>query len=300
MNLFTNLFRKRTKSQKKLYNFLTIQHNEIDNYKHGISALKDGSIDGFLIKNVLNKDEVKLLVNGYKKIESSKINHINSGLSIFPEAFSLLDQLSGNSKDTLNDFFQKTKQFWNKFPETFEFDFVNRVKDVLTTLADSKYVEIPKGTNQEGSYNPATFKEMSSNGGELKAHCGNFFHDEFGTFYEHLEESSNIKDQLSYFVMLDPSESGGELTLYDLRWDDVEIRLTGDTTLVDKKGKEHDLLNPKKVKRISIAPQAGDMIVFSGGQIWHKVEYIQGPKNRITLGGFLSFTKDNKGLYMWS
>ena len=100
--------------------------------------------------------------------------------------------------------------------------------------------------------------------------------------------------------MLQPSDKGGELTLYNLRWNDVKIRLSGDTVLVDEKGKKYDLLNKKQVPRISIAPQAGDMIVFSGGQIWHKVEFVKGTTNRITLGGFLSFTKDEKGLYIWS
>jgi hypothetical protein len=300
MNLLTNLFRSRKKSPKELYNFKTINHSEITNYTYGIDALKDGSIDGFLIKNVLSKEEVKKLVNGYKKLDPKEINHINSGLSLFPKPFSLVDQLSEKSRENLGTYFQKAERLWHEFPETFGFDFVTRIKETLNILSGSKHIEIPKGVDQKGIYNPATFKEMSPDVGELKAHCGNYFQKEFSTFYDHLEESSNIKDQLSYFVMLDPSESGGELTLYDLRWDNVKIRLKGDTVLVDEKGKKHDLLNPKKIKRISIAPEAGDMIVFSGGQIWHKVEYIKGSKNRMTLGGFLSFTKDNKGLYMWS
>lgn len=300
MNLLTNLFRNRKKSSKELYNFKTISHNEIADYPHGIEALKDGSIDGFLIKNVLNNEEVTALLKGYKALKPERINKINSGLSLFPEPFSLVDQLSENSRENLSTYFHKAEKLWLEFPETFGFDFVTRIKETLMTLSGSKYIEIPKGVDKKGIYNPATFKEMSPDVGELKAHCGNYFQKEFSTFYDHLEETSNIKDQLSYFVMLDPSESGGELTLYDLRWDDVKIRLSGDTILVDESGKEHDLLNPKKVKRISIAPEAGDMIVFSGGQIWHKVEYIKGNKNRITLGGFLSFTKDDKGLYFWS
>ncbi|MEQ3656637.1 MAG: hypothetical protein ABNH00_12295 [Dokdonia sp.] len=295
-----NLFQKSGSSQERLFNFKTISSSEVINHSHGIDALKKGTIDGFLIKNVLSKQEVDKLIANYEKVDKKEINVINQGLSIFPESFSLLDQRSENSDTVLDKFFAKAEGFWNKFPETFDFDFVQRVKDIVGQLSNAMLVSIPEGTHGKGSYNPATFKEMSSAGGELKAHCGNYFHKEFGTFYNHLETSSIIKDQLSYFVMLRPSEKGGELTLYDLRWDEVKIRQSGDTVLVDEKGKEHDLLDPKKVKRVSISPEPGDMIVFCGGQIWHKVEYIKGDTNRLTLGGFLSFTKDNKGLYIWS
>ena len=295
-----NLFQKSGAPHKGLFNFKTIYSNEVIDHGNGVDALKKGTIDGFLIKNVLSEQEVGKLIANYEKVDTNEINVINSGLSIYPESFSLLDQKSENSKDVLDDYFMKAEEFWNDFPKTFDFDFVQRVKNTIGKLSNSMLVSIPKGSNGVGSYNPATFKEMSSAGGELKAHCGNFFHKEFGTFYSHLERSSIIKDQLSYFVMLRPSEIGGQLTLYDLRWDQVKIRKSGDTVLVDEKGKEYDLLNTKKVKRISISPEPGDMIVFSGGQIWHKVEYIKGNTNRLTLGGFLSFTKDNKGLHIWS
>ena len=42
------------------------------------------------------------------------------------------------------------------------------------------------------------------------------------------------------------------------------------------------------------------MIVFAGGQIWHKVQAVGGTKERITLGGFLSLSNDDKSVFTWT
>jgi len=67
--------------------------------------------------------------------------------------------------------------------------------------------------------------------------------------------------------------------------------------VLDKEGKKiiiKDLINLK------LRPQPGDLLMFYGGYIWHRVEDIEGNTPRITLGGFLNFSKDDKELYYWS
>ena len=114
-----------------------------------------------------------------------------------------------------------------------------------------------------------------------------------------MDEISIIENQMSYFVMLDPSEKGGELTLYDVLWENAEIRMNGDTVLKNKDGQTSDLNNHKQVKRQLLSPNAGDMIVFSGGRIWHKVELAEKTR-RLTCGGFLTRSRDDQSVYTWS
>ncbi|MBE15866.1 MAG: hypothetical protein CL867_06420 [Cytophagaceae bacterium] len=277
------------------YNFKTIDFDEISQYGDSIDALRGGKVDGFLIKNVLKDFEVDKLLMGYSKFHESEICHIYEGLSITPEPFSSVSQ----NNDDLLSYFNRAELFWEDFPISFDFDFVARMKKVFHSLSSNMSVEIPRGINEQGMFNPATFREMSPDIGELQVHCGNQFRSEFSSFYDHLEKKSNITNQLSYFVMLNPSESGGELTLYNLRWDHVKKKMSA-TTLRDLSGKLHDLTNKKSVKRLSVSPQKGDMILFCGGQIWHKVELVKGKENRITLGGFLTFAKNKNGLHFWS
>ena len=74
----------------------------------------------------------------------------------------------------------------------------------------------------------------------------------------------------------------------------------GFARLEDDEGNQYDLLNEEEVQRKKLKPGPGDMIVFAGGQIWHKVEFVQGSRPRFTIGGFMSRSKDDKTLYFWS
>ena len=47
-------------------------------------------------------------------------------------------------------------------------------------------------------------------------------------------------------------------------------------------------------------PEPGDLLIFYGGRIWHRVEPILGSKPRITLGGFINFSDDDKKCFYWS
>ena len=108
-----------------------------------------------------------------------------------------------------------------------------------------------------------------------------------------------MNDQLSYFLVLQESEKGGELSIYDMLWDQVKRKENPENNefVIDDKD-NHIYL--KDVESFAVKPKPGDILIFSGGPIWHRVEDIKGSIPRITFGGFLNFSKDNKELYYWS
>lgn len=298
--LFRKIFGKKSSDPKgPLYRFLDIDVKELSEHPDGIDKLQNGNHHGFIIRNVFSQDEVQSIVENYLKIPNEDLNEVNSGMIIYPAPFSLIDQNSDNSTYKLNAYYKGTETFWNQFPDQFGVDFVKRCQKTIATIAGNRKATTPKGENGIGSYHPATFKHLVPGKGEFKAHCGNYFHKEFPTFYAHMKAISTIQNQMSYFVMLKPSDFGGELTLYDVSWDQAEIRRTGDTVLEAKNGELLNLLDLKQVKRDQLQPRPGDMIVFSGGRIWHKVEVAQGSE-RYTIGGFMSISKDDKEIYLWS
>jgi hypothetical protein len=42
------------------------------------------------------------------------------------------------------------------------------------------------------------------------------------------------------------------------------------------------------------------LVVFAGGQLYHRIEEVYGTKLRITLGGFLGYSTSNSDIYYWS
>lgn len=298
--MFKKFFaRKSSEPTGPIYRFLDIDYDEVESYSDGIDNLQNGEQDGYLIRNVFSQEEVDSILSNYTKIPSDELNEVNSGMIIYPAPFSLIDQNSENSKEKLNEYYRGTEVFWNQFQDQFGVDFVQRCQSTIAIMANGRRAETPNGEDGVGSYHPATFKHLVPGKGEFKVHCGNYFHKEFPTFYAHMKAISTIQNQMSYFVMLKPSESGGDLTLYDVSWEQAEIRRTGDTVLEAKDGGLYDLLDTKKVKRDQLQPKPGDMVVFSGGRIWHKVEVAQGTE-RYTIGGFMSIAKDDKSIYLWS
>jgi hypothetical protein len=45
---------------------------------------------------------------------------------------------------------------------------------------------------------------------------------------------------------------------------------------------------------------AGDFFLLASGRCLHRVAPIQGPRARVTMGGFLALSKDRDRVYYWS
>jgi hypothetical protein len=298
MGLFTKS--KKIQKSENLYKMLEIDASELDAYPTGLEDIMARNIDGFLIRNAMSLDSVEKLLTHYDGLDASEKHEVGNGMIQHPTPFSLIEQLSGNSRDSLIKFHKEAENRWDEFPKLSGVDFVSEMKSIIEKISGKRPVNPPAGADNQGIYNPATYKYLVPGKGEFKAHCGNYFHNEFPFVYEHMKEMSVIEDQMSYFIMLSPSSSGGELTLYDIEWSEAEIRESGDTVLVTHDGKRVDLLDEKKMARKMLKPNPGDMIVFAGGHIWHKVETALGPKPRRTIGGFLTIARDDKAFYIWS
>ena len=49
-----------------------------------------------------------------------------------------------------------------------------------------------------------------------------------------------------------------------------------------------------------IKPKPGELLIFNGGHIWHKVEDIKGKSDRITVGGFMDMSADKTKWLFWT
>ena len=98
---------------------------------------------------------------------------------------------------------------------------------------------------------------------------------------------------LSWFVTLQPAEAGGELVVYGVDGDDPGIPVLPtrflDAEALDREGGPH-----------RVALGAGDLVVFDSGRHVHRVTEVEGPRPRLTIGGFLGAYADGSGVACWS
>jgi len=131
----------------------------------------------------------------------------------------------------------------------------------------------------------------------MNTHVGNMFPTIYPLFYSFLNKLMNIERQISYFVMLSKPEEGGDLVLFDALWGDFVLYDPVNRSIIKADGKRVLLAD---LDSQPISPNPGDLILFNGGDIWHKVDNLSGSRSRITVGGFLAKTINNSNIYVWS
>lgn len=290
---------------KNLYNFPTIDVSEIDQYPNLLKDIHDRKLDGIVVTGVFTDDEIRTMLEGINDIADQQRNPILGG-DVFPKIFAQVVMQSFDTDEQrhqfLNQYFKTSAEINQNYEALIGLDFKKRIEGIFSKVSGDRSIKIPIGQDDIGQYANATIRRYFPEKGFISVHSGNYFQKEFDQFYTHLKEQVNVMNQLSYFVTINQAEKGGELTLFDLEWRDAQNkknrvedrfveRLDGTLADVQRKG---------SVKRQYVNPPAGSVLLFAGGEIWHRVEPIHGRKNRVTIAGFLGFSHDDQAVYYWS
>lgn len=276
------------KGDDVFFNFIEIDYNDTQLENDIISKIHNWDLQGVVVKNVFSEDEVDEIINNMDLIPENLILNTYTGSS-FPDPFATIT----DNKEKLDNYINKTDVFLN-----LPFDnLLNRLKDFFNRIEKKMKPVIPLILNKNKSASPGNFRVIPSDKDGLFVHCGYLFQKE-SPFYYSVVNDMEKNGQLSYFIVLQNSDEGGALTIFDMLWKDVYEKdsFTENKYVIKPSGEK---LYLKDVKQFSVKPNAGDIVVFSGGPIWHRVEPVVG-KSRITFGGFINFSKDNKEYYYWS
>lgn len=302
-----NFFKKKTVEsniQEDLYLWKYIDASELDDYSDAVKDIYDKKYTGIIIRNVCTKEEAEKMKVAIEAMDPNMEIPTGVGHS-YPRHFSQLvkpDDDFSVERDNIKAYFQECEQLPETFKTLTNSDFPQKLQSTLEKVSGGRSVEVPKGFDGEGRYPSGSIRVNYPDQGFIMVHCGNYFQQEFPVFYEHLGAEVNFTDQLSYFLTVNPAEIGGELTLFDLLWEPGQTKESArhDNEIFLTDGKPLDSSTNSPLKRMKVKPQAGDLLIFSGGPIWHKVELVEGTQNRITIGGFLAFTEDEKTLKYWT
>lgn len=254
-----------------------------------INAVHQNKIDGFILKNVFSKEEVNHFLELTNKIQKENFLNTNTG-TIIPDPFATISDLD----ERLQNYISKRKTF-----DGFGFDTVlKKLDNVMNQIGKPFNIQVPKLHYDQSNAVPATIRHFYPNMGGLFVHCGYLFQVQSPIYYQAVEAMKK-EGQLSFFVVMQRPDSGGELTLYDMVWENVNDKDFPENNefVLDRNGDKVYLsdVNSKKFN-----PEPGDLLIFYGGRIWHRVEPIIGTKPRITLGGFINFSDDEQTCFYWS
>jgi len=257
---------------------------ELVHHPRSLQDLHERTKDVLMIRNMFSQIEAETVV---QRLENGEIQFTRFE---YPWGHVFGRVLFG-SKPDLPAYFADAEKFRRDCRTLFSgvTDFETRVEEILRTVSGGLPIEVPQGPDGQ-SYSPATIRFMK-NGHELPIHCGKQFLNVLPSINHHAM-IVDYADQLSYFVMLDPPVSGGELVLYDVPWpENYQGVLNGNKA-------DHEVI-ARSIK-IPLALRAGDMIIFNGGRIWHSVARVHGLRPRKTIGGFIAYAVDHRRFYYWS
>jgi hypothetical protein len=163
--------------------------------------------------------------------------------------------------------------------------FETRVQEVLSQLSSSLPVRLLESEGRP--YAPATVRRLEP-GGYVKLHTEDEKIDQPQKRHLAAVAKPGI---MSFYLMLQPPLSGGELVLHELRWRDYDGRMY--------EGRSDAVLQVEGKPRAHIALEVGDLVVFGSGR-FHEVTEVGPGRARWTMGGFLALGAANDAVYFYS
>lgn len=255
--------------------------------------LLDNKLSGVIIEKFLSPSEVSQIVNNI--ISHHKLTSQAKGYFVFPPTCFHPDLLSNLKENYFNNV-----QSWEKeIGHISSFNLKNRIITIFEKLVNKKSVLPLYGTSKEENFLFGNFRIMYEETGKnatAHIHTGHALTKRSKNYaYKHLMDDIDFDNQWSYFILLQNSEIGGEITLYDYNYDKYP-NVSQDEVFYDKK---NGSFTPKADEIHSYKLNPGDMIIFKGGNIYHRVELVKGISPRITFGGFITTDLKKENVYYW-
>jgi hypothetical protein len=269
-----------------LFDIQTIADPRPDELTEGLRRIRKGELQGLLLKSVVEPQQLEV---GVAKLKSNQ--HTLEKYRFAPGfpgwTYGLNLDLAAPD---LDDYTAQVEPTLSGLRDLFGWPLFEHILKKLEELAHPLPLKVPQ-SRQGTPYLPVTIRRLPE-GGLLPPHVGN--EQKSRAPYADLNTKIGAESMMSYFLMLQTPESGGELRVHDIQ----DSELTPADFYRGRLQVDHKLEGG--VQHHTVAPQAGDLLVFDGGRWVHEVLQVKGPKTRWTLGGFLAFSEDVDRVWIWA
>jgi len=223
--------------------------------------LISGQIPAIIIPEIISKFDCenlcnKILLNQYITSGPGISNKIGTSLS--------------------SHIYEKSKYFSNsqKSNQLIQHIFANTKSPLLTMQKIIKNIsqkQISTAMENSMSYSDAVIR-IHQDGDSVHLHR------DHSTFEMSEYSISNFGNQLSAILYLQSPIKGGELTIYQKKWNKLDEKMR-----LPDFGYSSEMV--KNIPQTSILPVSGNMIIINP-KFYHQIEYVHGPKQRISIGFF--------------
>jgi hapalindole-type alkaloid chlorinase len=270
-----------------------VSYQDISGVGDAFGKIYNGELDVLIIQSVFPQDVLSsvveqldkndnLLWSGQESLEDHRIQNSIFGVGIAPNG---VEPEGPSSEKYLKSAARFCSEVKNVFGDSL--NPIDRVQRILSAIAGGRNTRVPFGSNDQ-PYTPFTIRSIPP-GERFGLHTGNFFYET--SAYDRLREQLDTSDQISFFTPLRNAESGGELEIFNLRWGDKNTP------------RHHQKINTSEVEAnyssLLYDLENGEMIVFDGGRLYHRVNLVVGNLHRYTLGGFAALSQDRSEVLYW-
>lgn len=245
-----------------------------------MGSLRRGEIDGIIVRGFMPAE-----------IASARARYLLSNPDSMRSSYCPYGRMYARTivgvGHQLDRYFEDAQVFKGECDRLFEpeYNFQSHWENLLHKISGDRQVSVAQGPKGE-LYSPVTIRRVDP-GGAIAPHCESLYFEAKKPEFEHLHQLAEETTQFSFFMPMALPEAGGNLMLYDVDWDNCDIQ----TAFAQIKSQT----NPTPV---NIA--VGDLILFDAGRIWHCVSQVQGQNPRLTIGGFVCFSHDDRTVYYFS
>jgi hypothetical protein len=279
----------------KLYNIITIDNLDDARLPNVIENIRNGKVNGYLIKNVIGQGDISKLLAFYSDLEKNDLVDREIAGSI-PTSF-----LTKMYSRKINEDYFTSNQELNTLAErqtgiNLEVFFTR----LIAGFNGGKKTSVKKREGFKGSFSAFQFRSLRKGWANIHVHCENAHQIWAPELNEELGENKLQPNPIPYFLTLQKAE-GGRIVLFDLKWKNgqsLEKKDNNDFWVVETNGKRIDC-SEKGIARMYIDTEPGDMLIFDGGKIWHMVESVTSEHKRVTLGAFLNI-KEDESVEIWA
>ena len=291
INFFNSLLGNSSNIDNSIYRLHTVEGLDSPGLENAISNLKEDKVDAYLIKNVLNEEQISLLKRFYFSLEErDKADDEIAGT--YPVSF--VTKMYAREKE--KSYFEDNEKFGIQIKEETGLDLVRFIEDTISRLNGGKETRIKRPPGKKGTFAPIQFRSLRENGGNIHVHCENCHQTWAPELNDALGDQKLQLNVIPYFFTLQDAK-GGKITLFDILWKDGQTIEQIDKEhfkIVNPNGKKIDCSPNGRIKRMEIDTEPGDLFLFNGGKIWHMVSSVHDSRKRITAGGFINTSQENK------